>query len=90
MGQTCESPRDNNEELQKIETTTAVARVYDPRLSPLAERRYKERCHYILQVSARSVHLAASQGLVVRKEREQATEAARREQRGAAQEGGGL
>jgi len=39
-------------------TTSAGARVYDPRLSPLrqavlaAERRYKERRHYILQSSA--------------------------------------
>jgi len=48
MGQTRESPKDNNEELQKIETTTAVARVYDPRFSPLAERCYKKLCPYNL------------------------------------------
>ncbi len=30
-------------------TTVAVARVCDPRLSPLIERRYKNTCHYILQ-----------------------------------------
>jgi hypothetical protein len=40
--------------LQKVVATTAVARVYDPRISPLghavlaAERRYKKRRHYIL------------------------------------------
>ena len=71
-------------------TTAAVARVYDPCLSPLIERRYKKRCHYILEAPARSVLLAASQDLAVGKERKQAKEAGRREQRDSAQEGGGL
>ncbi|HVA01765.1 MAG TPA: hypothetical protein VMV34_08930, partial [Terriglobia bacterium] len=35
-------------ELQNIVTTITVARVYDPRLLPLIERRYKKRRHYIL------------------------------------------
>jgi len=37
--------------IAKYVTKAAVARVYDPRLSPLIERRYRKSCHYILQSS---------------------------------------
>jgi hypothetical protein len=49
-----------------IVTTATVARVYDPRLSPLrqaalaAERRYKERCHSVLHLSASATRSPAS------------------------------
>jgi hypothetical protein len=48
MGQTHESPKDNNWELQNIETTTAMARVSYPLLSPLVGRRCEMRYPYVL------------------------------------------
>ena len=60
-----------------IVTTTVVARFSDPRLLRLIERRYRNA----VTVFCKSVLPAASRDRAVRKERQQANESARREQR---------